>query len=203
MKSALLLLLTILNQHKKKNTAPNTYSLEREEAWFSLVLPTTQSKLWGQSTKCTLTLQRRERLCLQPLNCWRNARSSSGREISACMVIHSGSPERYKGQWCIRRSLTQSCCVAKHAGGEKADISSNVRNKNCLKINAKVFAPVCSLPFPSTVWVWPLVQLAAITVRARGLHWLTAPGGQPCHWREERFRARVMGIAERTGLAVL
>lgn len=68
-------------------------------------------------------------------------------KFQPAMVIHSGSPERCKGQWCIRRSLTQSCCVAKHAGGEKANISSNVWNKNCLKINAKVF--LCSRVFPA------------------------------------------------------
>lgn len=50
----------------------------------------------------------------------------------------------------------------------------NVRNKTIAqKLIPKSFiVPVCSLSFPSTVWVSPLAQLAAISVHVRGLQCL-------------------------------
>lgn len=55
-------------------------------------------------------------------------------KFQPAMVIHSGSPERCKGQQYMSKSLTQSCHLAKHAGRRKANISSNVRNNHPLQV---------------------------------------------------------------------
>lgn len=48
------------------------------------------------------------------------------------MIIHSGSPERHEGQVHISKSLTWSCCLAKHAERRKANILINARNDHSL-----------------------------------------------------------------------